>query len=193
MSVLSQAKWLRFAVPPILGLAALVLLFLLLARFAAYHSPLRGREPAWMPRAEALEQIAARERERAEEAARLAELKASLDTAKMVELGRDIVLDKGLCLSCHTVEGEGFAELGPALDGVGARAATRVEGESDVDYLAESLYAPEAYVVEGYAPLMTPANEDPVNLDDMEILMVVAYLQSLGGTPTVTPETVLRH
>ena len=34
---------------------------------------------------------------------------------------------------------------------------------------------------------MTPADEPPISLDDDEILMVVAYLQSLGGTATVTP------
>lgn len=188
-----KPRAIRFAGPPLLGAATLVLAFLALARFAAYHSPLRGPEPAFRPRTAALEEIAARERAKAEEEARLAELKANLDTKKMVELGREIVLREDLCLSCHTVEGKGFAELGPPLDGIGARAGTMVEGESDVEYLAESLYAPDAYVVEGYSPLMPPLNEEPFDLDDLEILTIVAYLQSLGGTPTVTPDTVLRH
>jgi len=30
-------------------------------------------------------------------------------------------------------------------------------------------------------------------LSDLDILMVIAYLQSLGGTTTVTPETELSH
>jgi hypothetical protein len=36
---------------------------------------------------------------------------------------------------------------------------------------------------------MPPMNQPPFSLTDQEILCVIAYLQTLGGTPTVTLET----
>jgi hypothetical protein len=36
---------------------------------------------------------------------------------------------------------------------------------------------------------MPPVNKPPIGLTDQEILCVIAYLQSLGGTPTVTLQT----
>jgi hypothetical protein len=36
---------------------------------------------------------------------------------------------------------------------------------------------------------MPPINKPPIGLTDQEILCVIAYLQTLGGTPTVTLET----
>ena len=62
-------------------------------------------------------------------------------------------------------------------------------GLSDVEYFAQSLYEPTAYVVAGFPPAMPPINKPPIGLTDQEILCVIAYLQSLGGTPTVTLQT----
>jgi len=36
---------------------------------------------------------------------------------------------------------------------------------------------------------MPTINKPPIGLTDQEILCVIAYLQSLGGTPTVTLQT----
>ena len=36
---------------------------------------------------------------------------------------------------------------------------------------------------------MPPINKPPIALTDQEILCVIAYLQTLGGTPTVTLQT----
>jgi len=36
-------------------------------------------------------------------------------------------------------------------------------------------------------------NRPPIGLTDQEILTVIAYLQSLGGTPTVTLQTSHRY
>jgi hypothetical protein len=36
---------------------------------------------------------------------------------------------------------------------------------------------------------MPTINKPPIGLTDQEILCVIAYLQSLGGTPTVTLKT----
>ena len=43
----------------------------------------------------------------------------------------------------------------------------------------------------GFDSGMTPINKPPIDLTDQEILAVIAYLQSMGGTSTVTLETTL--
>ena len=43
----------------------------------------------------------------------------------------------------------------------------------------------------GFNPGMPPISKPPIGLTDDEILAVIAYLQSLGGTTTVTMETKL--
>jgi len=114
---------------------------------------------------------------------------ANLTTADMVPVGRQIMEGKGLCLTCHTVgKTEGPFRF-PDLAGVDVRAMTRVPGLSDVDYFAQSLYEPEKVIVPGFNPGMPVINKPPIGLTDQEILCVIAYLQSLGGTPTVTLQT----
>jgi mono/diheme cytochrome c family protein len=119
-------------------------------------------------------------------------LTGEMSTADMVRTGREIFTGKGLCSTCHTLGKTGALRF-PDLDGVGARAKTRVPGLSDVEYLAQSLYEPTAYVVEGFGPGMPTINQPPIGLTDQEILTVIAYLQSLGGTPTVTMQTTHRY
>src|SRR5919112_2552574 len=82
-------------------------------------------------------------------------VKGDLTTADMVKVGREIVEGKGLCLTCHTIGKSGALRF-PDLAGVGARAKNRVPGMGDVEYLAQSLYEPPAYVVEGFPPAMPP-------------------------------------
>ena len=62
-------------------------------------------------------------------------------------------------------------------------------GLSDVEYLAQSMYEPTAFVVPGFPPAMPPVNQPPIGLTDQEILCVIAALQTLGGTATVTLKT----
>ncbi len=119
-------------------------------------------------------------------------LAGEMTTAEMVTVGREIVQGKGLCSTCHTFGKTGALRF-PDLEGVGARAKTRIPGLSDVDYLAQSLYEPNAYVVEGFGPGMPTINQPPIGLTDQEILTVIAYLQTLGGTPTVTMQTKHRY
>jgi hypothetical protein len=64
---------------------------------------------------------------------------------------------------------------------------------SDVDYLAQSMYEPDVYIVSGFNPGMPTISKPPIGLTDPEILCVIAYLQSLGGTPTVTLQTTHRY
>jgi hypothetical protein len=119
-------------------------------------------------------------------------LKSDLTTADMVKVGREITEGKGLCMTCHTVGKTGALRF-PDLEGIGSRAQSRVPGLSDVDYLAESMYEPNAFIVPGFNPGMPVINKPPIGLTDQEILAVIAYLQTLGGTPTVTLQSSHRY
>jgi Cytochrome c len=115
-------------------------------------------------------------------------LSGDLTSAEMAKVGREIMDTKGLCLTCHTIGKTGALRF-PDLAGVAIRAKTRVAGLNDVEYFAQSLYEPTAFVVPGFPPAMPPMNKPPFSLTDQEILCVIAYLQSLGGTSTVTLQT----
>lgn len=118
-------------------------------------------------------------------------ISANLSTQEMVAIGEEIVAGKGTCLTCHTMGESGTGLRFPDLGNIGAIAGTREEGKDDVEYLAESMYDPNAYVVEGFVAGMPNVSRPPIALNDQEILTAIAYLQSLGGTPTVTMDTKL--
>jgi len=114
---------------------------------------------------------------------------ANLTTDGMVKVGQEIMNGKGLCFTCHTLgKTEGPFRF-PDMSGVDVRAKTRVPGLSDVEYFAQSIYEPEKFIVPGFNPGMPVINKPPIGLNDQEILCVIAYLQTLGGTPTVTLQT----
>lgn len=119
-------------------------------------------------------------------------LSSDMTTADMARVGREIMEGKGLCMTCHTI-GQSGALRFPDLDGIATRAASRIPGMSEIDYLAQSLYEPDTYIVEGFNPGMPAVNMPPIGLTDQEILSVIAALQALGGTPTVTLQTTHRY
>jgi mono/diheme cytochrome c family protein len=114
-----------------------------------------------------------------------AALKKEMTQDELLKAGRETMEGKGLCFTCHTIGKKGALRF-PDLDGIGARAGTRVPGLNDVQYLAQSLYEPTAYIVPGFNPGMPVINKPPIGLSDQEILAVIAYLQSMGGKVTVT-------
>jgi len=120
-------------------------------------------------------------------------LSKDMSQDEMRRVGREIMENKGLCLTCHTIGKKAGPLRFPDLDGVGARAATRRPGMTDVEYLAQSIYDPSAFIVPGFNPGMPVINKPPIGLTDDEILAVIAYLQSLGGTTTVTMQTKLPY
>ena len=120
------------------------------------------------------------------------ELSENMTTDEMVEIGSELVVGKGTCLGCHTIGDHGTSLRFPDLGGIGSRAGSTIDGYSDVDYLAESLYEPNTFVVEGYVAGMPAAHRPPIGMNDMEIMAVIAYLQSLGGTPSVTMQTTTK-
>lgn len=112
------------------------------------------------------------------------EIAEDVTTEQMVEIGRGIYEGKGICFTCHA-----NTSRYPDLQGIATRAATRKPGVNALDYIAESLYEPGAYIVEGFNPGMPEVNKPPIGLTDPEILSVIAYLQTLGGEATVTMDT----
>lgn len=117
-------------------------------------------------------------------------LSEEMSEEEFLAAGREIMEGKGLCFTCHTVGRSGALRF-PDLDGIGARAGERIAGLSAVDYLAQSLYEPDAFIVPGFNPGMPLINKPPVGLTDEQIKAVIAYLQSMGGEVTVTLESTV--
>lgn len=113
------------------------------------------------------------------------EIAKDISSAEMAEIGKAIYEGKGICQTCHT------KDRFPNLDGVATRAGTRIPGMSALEYFRQTLYEPDAFIVPGFTKGMPPVDKPPVGLTDDEIKTVIAYLQSLGGTPTITMDTDL--
>ncbi|MFQ5624666.1 MAG: c-type cytochrome [Paracoccaceae bacterium] len=123
--------------------------------------------------------------------------KASAAVDISPEGGEAIYWGKGRCFTCHSVGGQGSAVRGPNHGQfgekfplpMGARAVERAKERSEkegveytaVDYIAESLANPGAYIVEGYKNEMAVVYAPPISLSLKEIKAVIAYLMSLGG------------
>lgn len=112
-------------------------------------------------------------------------LDAGLSGDEMIELGERVFDTKGTCNICHAIGRPG--NRGPDLAGIAIRAAGRKPGMSAKQYLLESLLKPSAYLVKGYGALMPPMAGI---LTPGEIMVTVAYLQSLGDEADITPEEV---
>ena len=115
-------------------------------------------------------------------------LGGNMTTADMVKVGREIMEGKGICLTCHTIGKTGALRF-PDLAGIGAQAQDPRAGPErcrlprPVDVRAHGLC--RAGIPSGDASV----NQPPIGLTDQEILSVIAALQALGGTPTVTLQT----
>lgn len=127
-----------------------------------------------------------------------------LDMAGMVLLGEDLFSGKGTCTLCHNGMGRAPDTLemdlatalaerlaDPAYNGIaaGKEGARAVE-----EYLRESLLEPSAYVVAGFGKKgtndtespMPVADAAPIELSNVEMNAVIAFLQDRAGlAPTV--------
>ena len=106
---------------------------------------------------------------------------------ELVDIGKGISEGKGLCTTCHTIGKSGALRF-PDLGGIATIAATRIPDMDALTYLANSIYHPDDFIVPGVPKGMPAINKAPIGLADDEMISVLAYLQSLGGTPTVTLE-----
>ncbi len=90
--------------------------------------------------------------------------------------------DRAQCLTCHSL-GEDPKARCPNQEGLGDRASNQIPGMSGAEYLVESVYNPNAFIVSGYPKnQMQPVNKPPIALSHDEILAIIAYLNTLGGT-----------
>lgn len=82
-------------------------------------------------------------------------------------------LEIAACSACHAVVSGGAEKLGPVLQGIAARAGSRVAGEDAEAYLLSSMVAPNAFVVEGYAKgLMQSVTASPQQYKDLITYML---------------------
>lgn len=110
----------------------------------------------------------------------------ALDQEQLVALGEETF---GQCAGCHGAQ-DG---AGPALPGMGTRAATRVEGMSVEDYLYEAIVDPGVHLVEGFSNIMPGDYGD--SLSEQEIQGLIAYIltqtddadEMAGEEPTEEP------
>jgi mono/diheme cytochrome c family protein len=104
--------------------------------------------------------------------------------AQLIKAGEEIYKTKGTCEICHRIGQKGTRA--PDLAGVGARAAKTKPGMTAKAYILESLIQPQAFVVEGYPPIMPAVDKPPIALNRSEVWALTAFLESLGGTVDVT-------
>ncbi len=120
------------------------------------------------------------------------EFDPDITTDELVQKGEVIANGKGLCMTCHTIGKSGNLRF-PDLDNIAVRAETTLEGFNQVQYLAQSLYEPDDYIVPGFNGGMPAISKAPIGLTDDEIMAVIAWLQTLGGTADVTLDTDLSY
>ena len=105
---------------------------------------------------------------------------ADVSAEELIAAGEALFNGAGACTTCH-----GTGTRAPNLltdeagtGEIGARCAARVEGQDCKTYLHASMVDPNAFVVEGYPPIMPDQRR---TMSPAQIWSMVAYLQSLGG------------
>jgi cytochrome c oxidase subunit 2 len=111
--------------------------------------------------------------------------KSASSGTTIVDRGRKVAQSNG-CVACHSVDGA--PSVGPTWQDMFGRTEEMADGSIitvDDNYIRESISAPAAKVVKGYAPVMPPAV-----LDEAEMTALVEYLKSFtdGVVPMIMPE-----
>lgn len=89
------------------------------------------------------------------------------------------------CVTCHALSALPTATgvIGPSLDGIHERGATRVKGLNAEQYLDQSMKDPGAFVVEGYPNSMTNFGFDDAKRKQLvTFLMLASKPQPAAGT-----------
>jgi mono/diheme cytochrome c family protein len=108
--------------------------------------------------------------------------------AQLVKAGEEIYHTKGTCEICHRIGQKGTRA--PDLGGIGSRAGKTKPGLSAKQYIIESLLQPQAFIVEGYPPIMPTIDKPPIGLNRSELWALTAFLESQGGTVDVTLDDI---
>lgn len=82
----------------------------------------------------------------------------------------------GNCATCHSLQAN-MTIVGPSLQGVASRAASRVPGLDARQYLEQSILQPDAHLVEGFGNLMP--KELAKKLTTEEVNDLVEFLLTL--------------
>lgn len=98
------------------------------------------------------------------------------DPARGAALFRDGIGDAPACVGCHALTPTTWS-LAPVMEGIGARAAQRVEGLSAEAYLEQSITDPSAYLVPGFRNIMFPQYGE--RLSERDRADLIAYLMTL--------------
>ena len=116
-------------------------------------------------------------------------LGADVTPEQLAQAGEQVFTGIGGCTTCH-----GLGTRAPNLltdekgqGPIGARCDKRESGKDCKSYLFESLTQPRAFVVAGYEPIMPDMSR---TLSPQQIWAVIAYLESQGGTITVTSSDI---
>lgn len=116
-------------------------------------------------------------------------LGADVTPEQLAQAGEQVFTGIGGCTTCH-----GLGTRAPNLltdekgqGPIGARCGKREAGKDCKAYLHEALTQPGAFVVTGYEPIMPDMTR---TLSPQQIWAVIAYLESQGGTITVTASDV---
>ena len=98
-----------------------------------------------------------------------------------VDLDEGRALFESRCATCHTARDQAVLSYGPNLTNIATAAATRVPDMSAEEYLLESIIRPNAYKKRGDRGVM-PA-DIAAGLRREEVVSIVGYLMTLGGSP----------
>jgi mono/diheme cytochrome c family protein len=116
-------------------------------------------------------------------------LGADVTPEQLAQAGEQVFTGIGGCTTCH-----GLGTRAPNLltdekgqGPIGARCGKREAGKDCKAYLHEALTQPGAFVVQGYEPIMPDMSR---TLSPQQIWAVIAFLESNGGTITVTASDV---
>lgn len=103
-----------------------------------------------------------------------------------VDLGEQLYTQRN-CNTCHSVDGS--AGVGPSWLGLWeAPRPGSASGVADEAYLAESVLAPQAYIVPGYENGNMPSYDGQLN--DAQIAGLAAYIREINGAATEADMTV---
>ena len=116
--------------------------------------------------------------------------KRVIPPAGPIALGQDLLASGGYpCASCHVLDALGWVgQLGPNLNGIADRAAERAselgDVESGVEYLAQSLRNPNAYLVSGFGGGIMPVF-DSAQMPQEDLNAIISFLctQTESGDP----------
>ncbi|MCK6579955.1 MAG: cytochrome c oxidase subunit II [Anaerolineae bacterium] len=98
-----------------------------------------------------------------------------------VERGRQLLASGSYpCGTCHILTDLNWnGNIGPNLNNIGTRAASRVGGQTAEQYLQNSIRNPGAYLVPGFGNLMTQFNDEsgePNYMPEEDLSAIIAYL-----------------